>query len=71
MCNCIAEINIKLSDKKINTRIKVPLLFNDDMSSQCDKAQIVTEKEDSSVRKKPVHIFSSFCPFCGEAYKSA
>jgi len=71
MCNCIETVNEKLSEKNINTRIKVPFLLNDDMSLAGSKVQIVTEKENSDVRKKPVPVFSSFCPFCGEAYKAA
>lgn len=71
MCDCIEVVNKKLSEKDMNTQIKVPLLLNSDMSSQCSKVQIVTEKADSGVRKKPVPVFSSFCPFCGEAYKAA
>lgn len=68
MCNCIEAVNGKLSEKNLNTKIKVPLLLNEDMSAQGSKVQIVTEKENSDVRKKPISVFSSYCPFCGEAY---
>ena len=68
MCDCIENVNKKLSEKNVNTKIKVPLLLNMDMSSQSAKVQIVTEKEDPNVRKKPISLFSSYCPFCGEAY---
>ena len=69
MCDCIETVNKKLSEKNLNTRIKVPLLLNSNMSLQGEKVQIVTEKENSDIRKKPVPVFSSYCPFCGEAYK--
>jgi thiol-disulfide isomerase/thioredoxin len=31
--------------------------------------QVATEKRDSKVRKKPVLVFASYCPFCGNALK--
>ena len=69
MCDCIEAVNKKLSEKNVNTQIKVPLLLNSNMSAQGSKVQIVTEKENSDVRKKPISVFSSYCPFCGEQYE--
>jgi len=71
MCDCVETVNEKLKEKKLNTKIKVPLLLDSGMNCTGVKVQIVTEKENSDVRKKPVAVFSSFCPFCGEAYQAA
>ena len=68
MCNCISEINEELISKDRNTKIKTPLLLNSDMSSQGSRAQIVTEKINTKSKKKPVAVFASYCPFCGESY---
>jgi len=71
MCNCVETVNEKLNEKNLNTKIKVPLLLDSSMNCTGVKVQIVTEKADSGVRKKAVPVFSSFCPFCGEAYSAA
>jgi len=68
MCNCISEINKKLEESNLNTRIKEPIILGNNMELQGSKVQIVTEKVDSKIRKKAVAMFSSFCPFCGDKY---
>lgn len=66
MCDCVETINEKLAEAGLNTRIKVPMLLSNDLKVGAKKLQVVTEKADVSVRKHPVSVFTSFCPFCGE-----
>lgn len=71
MCDCVSKINAMLLEKGHNTRIKTPLTLNPDLSNAGQKLEIVTEKADRNIRKKPVAMFSSFCPFCGEKHQVA
>ena len=66
MCNCVTEINEKLTEAGHNTRIKTPLILTKSLDLRGTKLEIVTEKADRNVRKKPVSVFSTYCPFCGE-----
>ena len=71
MCNCISVINGKLEEKNLNTKIKVPFVLGSDMTLGAGTTSVETEKADKAVRKKPVPVFASYCPFCGESYKAA
>lgn len=68
MCNCI-DMSVKaLEEKKINTSLVIPITFRTDGKVSADRLTVGTEKRDFSKREKPVTIFASFCPFCGEKY---
>ena len=62
MCDCIKNVSEKL--KEHNTALKLPLLLD----GGPDRVLIETQKADSKNRKKPMNLFASFCPFCGEKY---
>jgi len=63
MCECIETVNEKLLEAGHNTKIKMPML----MLSGTARPRVVTEKSDTDVRKRPIDVFASFCPFCGVA----
>jgi len=60
MCKCIAEINEKLAAH--NTKIELPMLG-------LQQPFVSTTKIDTKKRGKPVMMFASFCPFCGQRYR--
>ncbi len=66
MCKCIVQINKKLSDAGINTKLDIPLLLDGGVS----RVSVKVCKINSESRKKPISVFSSFCPFCGVKYES-
>lgn len=72
MCDCIETTNKYLKENypELNTQIYVPIaLFrNDSGSPSYHKVVIETEKLDDKKRKKPIVLFASYCPFCGEKY---
>ena len=68
MCNCNEKVNSKLSDH--NTVLDIPFTVSSGLGLGFGKVKIVTAKKDSKVRKKPVTVFASFCPFCGEKYQA-
>ena len=70
VCNCIETINKKMADRNLNTVIDVPLLLGSNLEDQTEKTKVVTVKADQSVRKRPVPVFASFCPFCGVSNKT-
>jgi phage terminase large subunit GpA-like protein len=65
MCDCIKQVNEKM--KEYNTQLDLPFFLN----GSTPRVQISTEKIESKVRKGPYHLFSEFCPFCGEQYGAA
>ena len=65
MCECIKNINKKLLDANLNTKLKTPFTMSD--TSKC---VVGTEKADINTRKKPTTVFASFCPFCGVEYQT-
>ena len=74
MCNCIEMTNKDLKENypEYNTRIHVPIVFNFEKQIYREpKALIVTEKLDDSKRKKPIKLFATYCPFCGEMYETS
>lgn len=68
-CDCIARVNEQLEQTDTNTKVKVPLLLRDNLSDMTTKAQIVTEKARRNVRKQPMAMFATYCPFCGIRYE--
>ncbi len=66
MCECIKTINEQLAEQNRNTVIDVPLQLSKDMQLGPPKTIVGTAKADANVRKRPVTVFASYCPFCGE-----
>lgn len=59
MCECILTVNQELAQH--NTRIHMPIIG--------PKIPFVeTIKVDEKRRGKPVRMFATYCPFCGEKY---
>lgn len=61
MCNCMKEIDAKLAPT--NTRIEKVITF----SPSGLRLRIATEVIEKKRGARPVILFASFCPFCGEA----
>ena len=59
MCECIKRVNEKLAEH--NTRIEVPWIGP-------QLPFVTTIKLDEKKRGKPVRMFATHCPFCGEKY---
>jgi len=68
MCDCIEAVNEKLSAAGHNARIDIPITFNSGMNLRKEMVMVSVVKADKSNRKKPIALFASFCPFCGEKY---
>lgn len=65
MCGCIEEVDKKLADRPdLNTRLSRAWNLE---TGQCSVV-LLTKKLDDKVRRKPVELYPSFCPFCGEPY---
>ncbi len=62
MCECVKEVNKKLNEAGHNTQVKLPMM----MGGGAERPIVVAEKADSDIRKKPISVFASFCPFCGD-----
>jgi len=58
--DCIKRINEQLAE--YNTAISVALSIE---SPSRELIVVGTHKINDSVRKKPMSMFASFCPFCG------
>jgi hypothetical protein len=68
MCDCIDRVNDELA-KKSNTALVVPVLI-DRMGGIGSQRQVMiaTQKRISSDKRKPMNIFATYCPFCGQKY---
>lgn len=64
-CDCIATVNAKLEEDGHNTCLTIPLVFGGD---GVDRLMIRTEVKTPKRGAKPVSMFASYCPFCGEKY---
>lgn len=62
--DCILRIDEQLTAH--NTRIAQAIDFS---GENRELIQVATVKADASVRKKPVAMFATFCPFCGAKLK--
>jgi hypothetical protein len=75
MCDCIDKINEALEKQGTNTMLDIPIMLNrtgsDNVLASAKRVKIMTCKRDSSNRKKPMQMFASYCPFCGEKYDKA
>ena len=72
MCNCIAEIQEALEKSGKNTMLDIPISFDPRTGvMHANKVTIAVCKRDNSKREKPIRLFPSHCPFCGELYVDA
>jgi hypothetical protein len=62
MCDCIKSTNEYLAQH--NTKITIPWLGT-------QRPFVQTEKIDGKKRNKPMMLFASYCPFCGEKYEES
>lgn len=62
MCDCMAEIDQKLAEK--NTQISKAIVFRPPGERLMITTEIIAKKRGS----RPVTLFATYCPFCGEAY---
>jgi len=71
MCDCIEKIDKLLAESKPdnNTKLDIPFTWSKSGKiSQAQRVRIVTTKRDSNIRKKPMSVQPSYCPFCGKPY---
>lgn len=69
-CNCIQEIDAQLEKLSKNTVLDIPVsILPITHNLSVTRVSISTCKRDSKKRGKPVTVFASYCPFCGEEYK--
>lgn len=64
-CNCIDTVNAKLADR--NTRLTEAIVFG---ARKAPTIMLQTEVVEKKRGAKPVAMFLSFCPFCGEKYEA-
>lgn len=64
MCNCIQEVDQKLAER--NTRLTQALVSGNWTTPTIMLQTEVIEKKRGA---KPVGVFLSYCPFCGEKYE--
>lgn len=67
MCNCHLLVDQQLEEKGSNTRLDIPLVFHQGQVST-HIVSITTCKRDIKKREKPIKVFATYCPFCGEKY---
>ena len=65
MCNCIEEMNKELEKQNMNTKLE--LAFG--MKGVIKKVLICVVKLDDKIKKKPIKLFATYCPFCGQKYE--
>lgn len=61
MCDCITKENIELG--KRNSQVLIPAWGPQRM-------MVKTVKVDVMRHRKPMELFASFCPLCGEKYEA-
>ena len=73
MCNCIELINKSMKDRGYNTELDIPFGISPTLNEFIhERVKVATKKADESIRRgRPISVFASFCPFCGESYKVA
>ena len=70
MCNCIEETNKKLKEHpEWNTVLDIPITWNTKGQLGADKILVKTRKDNEKIRKGPINLFPSYCPFCGKKYE--
>lgn len=68
-CTCMSAINDHL--KPHNTKLAVSFCLTKDLGGMDVLPMIMTEKIDGKIRKKPMAVIPTFCPFCGTKYPRA
>lgn len=63
MCDCIKDVNAKLADR--NTRLTEALVLG---NRSAPTIMLQTEVIERKRGAKPISMFLSYCPFCGEKY---
>lgn len=63
-CKCAKTADAKLAE--MNTAIDWATLIHPKNGDMQSRLQIKTRKVDRKVRKGPVVLVATFCPFCGE-----
>lgn len=63
MCDCITALEKKLADT--NTALDMAFLINPKTGAMTGKLQIKVAKVDKKLRRGPVIIVPTYCPFCG------
>lgn len=63
MCNCIEEANKALAEH--NTAIATALTVNTE-SMQTGVRMTIPTRKVSSKGKRPMTVFATYCPLCGE-----
>ena len=72
MCNCINLVNDNLEKQTDNTKLDIPIVFNQATNElKADMACVATTKRDDHSRKRAARLFAAYCPFCGEKYPDA
>lgn len=66
MCDCIKITDESLHEKGLNTQLNLAISFKDNVPN---RVIISTRKVDLSIKKGPIVIAASYCPFCGERYE--
>jgi hypothetical protein len=69
MCNCIEEVEKKLSESGRNTKLDIPITFSATHKMSANRVTISTCKRDEKKREKPLRMFAAHCPFCGLPYE--
>lgn len=64
--DCLKRVNEQLAAR--NTRVE--LAFSLD-NTERELIPLLTVKVDEKVRGRPVRVFATFCPFCGQKLKGA
>lgn len=65
-CTCLTAINDHL--RPHNTKLSVSFCLTKDLGGMDVLPMILTEKIDPKLRKKPMNVVPTFCPFCGTKY---
>lgn len=63
MCDCIDKVNAKLATR--NTRLVEAIVFG---NRKAPTIMLQTEVVEKKRGAKPVSMFLTHCPFCGEEY---
>ena len=65
-CDCMTKVNTSLKER--NTRLSVSFLLTKDLSGMDCLPMLAVEKIDAKIRKRPISVIPTFCPFCGNKY---
>ena len=72
MCDCINLTNATLKEHpEWNTCLDIPFTWDKTGGINASRTTVSTMKLDEDRRpknKKPIRLFATYCPFCGEKY---